>query len=72
VAYPNPVKNNLTIRYNENITDVIVYNLLGQQLLVKSVNATEGQVDMSNLPQGTYLVQVNSGSKTQTLKVIKE
>lgn len=71
-AYPNPVKNNLTIRYNENIKDVTVFNLLGQQLFVKNINATEGKVDMSNLSSGTYLVKVNSGDKVQTIKVIKE
>ena len=71
-AYPNPVKDNLIIRYNENITDVTVYNLLGQQMFVKNINATEGQVDMSNLATGTYLVRVNSADKTQTIKVIKE
>lgn len=71
-AYPNPVKDNLNIRYNENITDVTVYNLLGQQMFVKNINATEGQVDMSNLATGTYLVRVNSADKTQTIKVIKE
>ena len=71
-AYPNPVKDNLNIRYNENITDVTVYNVLGQQLFVKVINATEGQVDLSNLTSGTYLVRVTSGDKTQTIKVIKE
>lgn len=71
-AYPNPVKNNLNIRYNQNISDVTVYNLLGQQMFVKNINATEGQVDMSNLASGTYLVRVNSGDQTQTIKIIKE
>ena len=71
-AYPNPVKNNLTIRYNENITDATVYNLMGQQLLIKKINATEGQIDMSSFASGTYLIKVTSGDKVQTMKVIKE
>lgn len=71
-AYPNPVKDQLNIRYNENISNVAVFNLLGQQLFVKTINATEGQVDMSNLASGTYLVRVNSGDKVETIKVIKE
>lgn len=71
-VYPNPVKNNLNIRYTESIKDVTIYNLLGQQLFTKNINATEGQIDMSNLTSGTYLVKVVSGDKVQTLKVIKE
>ncbi|CAM4112235.1 T9SS type A sorting domain-containing protein [Flavobacterium antarcticum] len=71
-AYPNPVKNNLNIRYNENIKDVAVFNLLGQQLFTKSINAKEGQIDMSGVSSGTYLVKISSADKVQTIKVIKE
>ena len=71
-AYPNPVKNNLTIRYNKSIDTVTIFNLLGQQLFSRSINATEGKVDMSSLTAGTYLVKVASGDQIQTLKVIKE
>jgi len=31
--YPNPVKNTLNLSYSENILDVSVYNLLGQQVI---------------------------------------
>ena len=41
-------------------------------MFTKNINATEGQIDMSNLASGTYLVKVNSGDKVQTMKVIKE
>ena len=71
-VYPNPVKNNLTIRYTENISSATIYNILGQELFVKNINHTEGQIDMSNLAAGTYLVKVKSGEKVETIKVIKE
>jgi hypothetical protein len=71
-AYPNPVKGNLTIRNTETIQNVTVFNLLGQQMLVKKINATEGQIDMSYLAAGTYLVKVSNGQNVQTIKVIKE
>lgn len=71
-AYPNPVKDELNIRFVENISSVTVYNILGQELFVKNINNTEGQIDMSNLASGTYLVKVISGNKAQTIKVIKE
>lgn len=71
-AYPNPVLNNLTIRYSQNISDVTIYNLLGQQLFAKTINATEGQVDLSSLASGTYLVKVQSGTTVETIKVMKQ
>ena len=71
-AYPNPVKNMLNLNYTQDITDVSVFNLLGQQVITKKLNATNGQVDMSGLATGTYLVKVNTANGTKTLKVIKE
>ena len=71
-AYPNPVKDKLNVRFVENITSATIYNILGQEVIVKNINKTEDQIDMSHLPIGTYLVKVVSGSKTQTIKVIKE
>jgi len=71
-AYPNPVKDVLNLSYNKNITGVAVYNLLGQQVLVKSLDDKNAKVDMSGLNQGTYLVKVTSDSQITTLKVVKQ
>jgi hypothetical protein len=71
-AYPNPVKSILNLKYIENIDTVAVYNVLGQQMLIKNINATESQIDMSNLTSGTYLVKIRSGEKLKAIKVIKE
>lgn len=70
--YPNPVKDILNISYIHNITDVEIYNLLGQQVLVKRINANQSKVDMASLPKGTYMVKVKADEKVKTIKVIKE
>jgi Secretion system C-terminal sorting domain len=70
--YPNPVRDVLNLSYSENITKVQVINLLGQEVKTNSVNATQAQVDMSNLPTGTYLVKVTANDKVKTIKVIKQ
>lgn len=70
--YPNPVKDVLTISYSSDITSVAVYNLLGQEVITKSVNAAQGTIDMSNLADGTYMVNVTSGNKVKTIKVVKK
>lgn len=70
--YPNPVKNTLNLSYNKNITDVKVLNLLGQEVIVRSINATQGQIDMSNLSTGTYIVKVTADNAVQTIKVVKQ
>ena len=70
--YPNPVQNVLNLSYTKNITSVSIFNLLGQQVLDVQMNASEGQVDMSRLASGAYLVKVSADNEVQTIKVIKE
>lgn len=71
-VYPNPVKNILNINYTENITKIQIVNMLGQEIITKTVNTTQNQVDMTGLVQGTYLVKITSNEMVKTIKVIKE
>ncbi len=70
-AYPNPVSDILNIEYTGELSNVTVYNLLGQQVLTKNVNATTTQINMSELNAGTYLVKVSSENISKTIKVVK-
>ncbi|MCG2611374.1 T9SS type A sorting domain-containing protein [Flavobacterium sp. SM15] len=70
--YPNPVTDVLNIEYSLNISNVEVYNALGQQVAVKSVNQTRTSLDMSGLAGGTYLVKVTLENAVKTIKVIKK
>lgn len=70
--YPNPVKNILNLSYTKNITNVTVYNLLGQSVLDNKNDATSSIVDMSHLPTGTYIVKVMADNQVKTIKVMKE
>lgn len=70
-VYPNPVTGILNISNTQDITSVRVINMLGQELLRKDVQAETAQVDLSNFTNGTYFVQVVSGSATKMVKVIK-
>jgi len=70
-AYPNPVDNILTISFSDEITAVSIYNLLGQEVIAKTINANEAKVDVSKLSAGTYLVKVYADNQAKTLKIIK-
>ncbi|HWR93751.1 MAG TPA: T9SS type A sorting domain-containing protein, partial [Flavobacterium sp.] len=70
--YPNPVKNILNINYIENISTVSVYNILGQEILVKSVNENKAKIDMSTLAKGSYMVKVTTNNLVKTIKVLKD
>ncbi|AWA30071.1 hypothetical protein HYN48_08255 [Flavobacterium magnum] len=71
-VYPNPVHNVLNLSYDTNMSGVAVYNLVGQQVIAKSLNATAAQVDMSGLAAGTYIVKVMADNQVKTIKVIKQ
>jgi hypothetical protein len=70
--YPNPVKDVLNIGYSKTISQVTVYNIVGQEVAVKSINDSQSQIDMSNLSKGTYMVKVTSDGLLQTIKVVKD
>ena len=61
----------LTMRAQENINSVSVYNMLGQQVYNANVNAMQSTVDMSNLSNGTYIVKVNINGTEGSVKVIR-
>ena len=71
-AYPNPVKDFLSLSYKQEISEVSIFNLLGQKVFSKSLNATESKIDMSNLSQGTYLVKAVVDGQVKSFKVIKQ
>lgn len=71
-SYPNPVKDILNISYIKEISNVSIYNLLGQEVMSKSVNASQSKIDMSNLNSGTYLVKVTVDGLVKTIKVLKQ
>ncbi len=70
--YPNPVKDILNISFSKTISQVNIYNIVGQEVAVKSINDTQSQIDMSNLSRGTYVVKITSEGLTQTIKVLKD
>jgi hypothetical protein len=71
-AYPNPVNDMLNLSYSSEIYSVKVINLLGQELFTKKVSNNSTQIDMSNLPAGTYIVNMTIDNAIKSIKVIKK
>ena len=70
--YPIPVKDVLNLSSEKEISSVSIFNLIGQEVIAKSLNSKEGIIDVSNLASGTYLVKVTSNEEIKTTKIIKE
>ena len=70
--FPNPVKNELSLKAQSTIQNVSVYNMMGQEVLRATPNALESNLNMNELSQGAYFVQVTINNVTQTVRVIKQ
>ena len=70
--YPNPVNDVLNISADQKITSVSIYNVAGQKV-INNVKADNGQINVSRLTSGTYIVTaILENGKTETFKVIKK
>ncbi|PQJ09183.1 hypothetical protein CJD36_020570 [Flavipsychrobacter stenotrophus] len=68
--YPNPAEASLTISTKDKRTyAVMLYNFLGQLYYTGEVSG-KATIDISNLPQGVYLLRAN-GNNQQTYKFTK-
>ena len=79
-AYPNPAINNITIEYtlgentwnsNENI-NITISDLLGRAVISQTVAYSESNqlnLDVSQLPTGTYVLQIDNGFDKYTEKL---
>ena len=69
--YPNPTSTSLTIEAKDAIDSVIIYNVLGQQVISKNPMSNTMTMDVSNLENGLYFVNSTIDGKSSTTKFIK-
>ncbi len=71
--YPNPATSYISINQDENIKQIMFFNLLGRNLKTIT-NVVKGQqYDVTDLPNGMYLVQIidNTNKILTTQRVSK-
>lgn len=69
--YPNPTNGKVHFQSEEKITNVTLFDMVGQKRVLKKVN--DGFIDLTNFSSGTYLLRIEfSNGRTQAAKVIKE
>lgn len=70
--YPNPARNTLNLKLDQNIDAVDILGLDGKVYFKNKTSGNEVQLNISTLPKGVYLVRVKSGNKIEHKKFIKE
>jgi len=75
LAYPNPVANNLNLMFSDEVEfegTVRVVDIVGNIVLEKNISVGESQlveVDLSNLANGNYVMQILSDGKFDQRKI---
>ena len=68
---PNPANNTLNLNAKAVISNVELYNTLGQKAISKNINALNTNLDLSNLKKGIYIMKATIGDKTGSYRIIK-
>jgi uncharacterized repeat protein (TIGR02543 family) len=63
--FPNPVMDILKIELNEEISQIEIYNMLGQKVVISELK----NINVSDLKMGTYLIKINTFSKKAITKL---
>lgn len=68
--YPNPSQGVFRIRspYVELYTEV--YNSIGEKIMAATFNASSSQLDLSDQPQGMYVVKIYTSDQRMTIKKV--
>lgn len=68
LVYPNPTNNIITIEAENAIVELLDLN--GKQIQSISINV-KGQLDLSGLSQGVYLLQIKGANANKTVRIEK-
>jgi Zn-dependent metalloprotease len=75
-VYPNPAKNTLVVHFTDYLKEegeITIYNTLGQVVYQQKLekNKISFNINLSDLPEGNYLVQWKDKYQSSTAKFIK-
>jgi hypothetical protein len=73
-VFPNPVEDNLGLRFagvNAKPALLTVYNLFGEVVFSKNIVSFDQELNLSFIPQGTYVIEVRMDESLLRSKIIK-
>ena len=70
--YPNPTASELFLKAGSKIQEVIVYDLLGREILKIQPNSLESILELSNVQDGAYLMKVSVNGAEAIYRLMKK
>ena len=69
-VFPNPAKDFVNIRHDKAIREVKIYDLTGKVVIKENYNNNQIKIDLNNLKEGMYIIQVTAENQVFSLKLI--
>lgn len=69
-VYPNPANVGIVRVKGNNISNIAVYNIAGQQIQVPVAYGAENELNISGLSSGNYMVRVAAAGNVNTFKLV--
>ena len=66
--YPNPATRYLNIESAEGLKEVVIYNAIGQQVIVSSLDGTRSTLDLGTLSSGNYTMRITAANGEQVTR----
>lgn len=67
---PNPAEDLLVIEVEKEFAEIVIFDVLGNEVLRMISDNGKSQIDISALPRGAYFVRVSVGGKSSVRKFV--
>ena len=71
-VYPNPTTERLMIESQVVVNQYDIYNIAGAMIMSEPVDKKSFEINVSELPAGTYLIKMSANGLVQTKRFVKE
>ena len=71
IVYPNPNNGSFNITLHEQIKDIKIVNVLGEEINYNTnVNSNTQDIHISNLSSGVYFIKINTSTQNYLKRII--
>ncbi len=71
LIFPNPSSEKISLDLGGvELADLVVYDILGNEIMSIPNYTNKSEIDISTLSKGTYLIKIQHGNNTKTVKVV--
>ncbi|MDA3894471.1 MAG: discoidin domain-containing protein [Salinivirgaceae bacterium] len=71
-VFPNPFTENITVLNLESDSFISIYDLFGKEIIRERTTGNKAELRVGNLPEGVYIMIIQSNNSTFTKRIVKQ